>query len=113
MTKIKEEIEKIHRDIHKIILTTDIKNKYRLIPYIARWAAELKYKEEYKDLLDSERVNIAIHDVLTGKVTIEDIKKLPPLKERKKLSIIQTTETTSSSSEEGKKAAQKKKKDKK
>jgi len=100
MTKIKEEIEKIHKDIHKIILTTDIKNKYRLIPYIARWAAELKYKEEYKDLLDSERINIAIHDVLTGKVTIEDIKKLPPLKERKKLSILQTiTELTKTTEE--------------
>lgn len=100
MTKIKEEIEKIHKDIHKIILTTYIKNKYRLIPYIARWAAELKYKEEYKDLLDSERINIAIHDVLTGKVTIEDIKKLPPLKERKKLSILQTiTELTKTTEE--------------
>jgi DNA-directed RNA polymerase subunit K/omega len=104
MTKIKEEIEKIHKNIHKIILTTDIKNKYRLIPYIARWAAELKYKEEYKDLLDSERINIAIHDVLTGKVTIEDIKKLPPLKERKKLSILQTiTELTKTTEEKEKK----------
>jgi len=113
MTKIKDEIERIHRDIHKIILSSDIKNKYRLIPYIARWAAELKYKEEYKDLLDNERVNIAIHDVLTGKVTIEDIKKLPPLKERKKLSVIQAADILSSVSEEDKKSTQKKKKDKK
>jgi DNA-directed RNA polymerase subunit K/omega len=113
MTKIKEEIEKIHKDIHKIILTTDIKNKYRLIPYIARWAAELKYKEEYKDLLDSERINIAIHDVLTGKVTIEDIKKLPPLKERKKLSILQTITELAKTTEEKEEKKDKKTKDKK
>jgi DNA-directed RNA polymerase subunit K/omega len=113
MTKIKEEIEKIHKNIHKIILTTDIKNKYRLIPYIARWAAELKYKEEYKDLLDSERVNIAIHDVLTGKVTIEDIKKLPPLKERKKLSILQTITELTKTTEEKEEKKDKKTKDKK
>ncbi|MEN3013732.1 MAG: hypothetical protein ABDH23_03850 [Endomicrobiia bacterium] len=84
---IKEDIEKIHKEIHKIILSSKY-DKYKLVPYIARWAAELKYKEEYKDLLDSERINIAIHDILTGKVTIEDIKKLGPLETRKKLSIL-------------------------
>ncbi len=108
MTKIKDEIERIHRDIHKIILSSDIKNKYRLIPYIARWAAELKYKEEYKDLLDSERINIAIHDVLTGKVTIEDIKKLPPLKERKKLSVLQLETLTKIEEEKKQKSKDKK-----
>lgn len=98
MSKIKEEIEKIHAEIHKTILDK-LPNfdKYKIIPYIARWAAELKYKEEYKDLLNSERVNIAIHDVLTGKVTIEEIKKLPPLEARKKFALV-----TKSSSEEEK-----------
>lgn len=90
MSKIKDEIEKIHKEIHKVILSSKY-DRYKMVPYIARWAAELKYKEEYKDLLDSERINIAIHDVLTGKVSIEDIKKLPPLETRKKLSILQTT----------------------
>jgi len=98
MTKIKEEIEKIHKEVHKVILSTKY-DKYKIVPYIARWAAELKYKEEYKDLLDSERINIAIHDVLTGKVSIEDIKKLPPLETRKKLSILQTAIGTEEQSE--------------
>jgi len=107
MTKIKEEIEKINKEVHKVILSTKY-DRYKIVPYIARWAAELKYKEEYKDLLDSERINIAIHDVLTGKVSIEDIKKLPPLETRKKLSILQTTisseeQTEKSSTEKPKK----------
>lgn len=89
MTNIKEEIEKIHKQIHQVILSSKF-NKYKIVPYIARWAAELKYKEEYKDLLDSERINIAIYDVLTGRISIEDIKKLPPLEARKKLSILKT-----------------------
>ncbi len=77
-------------------------DKYKIIPYIARWAAELKYKEETKDLLDSERIKIAIADVLTGKVSIEEIKKLGPLSSRKKLPIV----TPSVSSEKEEKAAE-------
>lgn len=107
MTKLKEEIEKIHKDIHKIILTNLPKfNKYRIIPYIARWAAELKYTEEYKDLLDSERINIAIHDFLTGKVTIEDIKKLKPLEARKKVGFL-TTDISEHKKEEKEKKSKK------
>ena len=99
MSKIKEEIEKINKEIHKVILSSKY-DKYKIVPYIARWAAELKYKEEYKDLLDSERINIAINDVLTGKVSIEDIKKLPPLETRKKLSILQNVIADSSETKE-------------
>ncbi len=111
MSKIKEEIEKIHAEIHKTILEK-LPNfdKYKIIPYIARWAAELKYKEEYKDLLDSERINIAIHDFLTGKVTIEDIKKLPPLEARKKFAL--TSPTLSEEKPSEKKESQTKKKKK-
>ncbi|MCS7151908.1 MAG: hypothetical protein NZ928_05950 [Endomicrobia bacterium] len=109
MTKLKEEIEKINRELHKIILTSKY-DKYKIVPYIARWAAELKYKEEYKDLLDSERVNIAIYDVLTGKVSIEDIKKLPPLEKRKKLAILESSALLQMSTEESKKTEKKSKK---
>lgn len=108
---IKEDIQKIHKEIHKIILSSKY-DKYKLVPYIARWAAELKYKEEYKDLLDSERINIAIHDVLTGKVTIEDIRKLGPLETRKKLGILMQTsleETEEKSEKEQEKKPKKKK----
>lgn len=109
MTKLKEEIEKIHKELHKVILSTKY-DKYKIVPYIARWAAELKYKEEYKDLLDSERVNIAIYEVLTGKVSIEDIKKLPPLEKRKKLAIIESTVLSQMVSQEEKKTEKKNKK---
>ncbi|MCX7956680.1 MAG: hypothetical protein N2643_02140 [Endomicrobia bacterium] len=110
---IKEDIEKIHKEIHKIILSSKY-DKYRLIPYIARWAAELKYKEEYKDLLDSERLNIAIHDVLTGKVSIDDIKKLGPLETRKKLNILmQSTNVGEEKEENAEKTSERKSKKKK
>ncbi|MCX7957381.1 MAG: hypothetical protein N2643_05800 [Endomicrobia bacterium] len=109
---IKEDIKKINEEIHKIILSQNYE-KYRLIPYIARWAAELKYKEEYKDLLDSERINIAIHDVLTGKVSIEEIKNLGPLEVRKKLGGLLQTQLSSESIEKVEKTSNKKSKKKK
>lgn len=109
MTKLREEIEKIHKKLHEVILSTKY-DKYKIVPYIARWAAELKYKEEYKDLLDSERVNIAIYDVLTGKVSIEDIKKLPPLEKRKKLAILESTVLTQMAEQEQKKSEKRSKK---
>ncbi|MFQ3675418.1 MAG: hypothetical protein SNJ64_02610 [Endomicrobiia bacterium] len=92
MVKYKEELQKIEQEIEQIILNTKV-DKYKIVPHIARWAAELKYKEETKDLLDSERINKALHDVLTGKVTIEEIKNLPPLSVRKKLNLIEAQKT--------------------
>jgi len=89
MVKYKEELEKIEQELERIVLDTKI-DRYKIVPHIARWAAELKYKEETKELLDSERINKALYDILTGKVTIEEIKKLPPLSVRKKLNIIET-----------------------
>ncbi len=111
MTKLKEEIEKIHKEIHKIILTSDKlkSDKYKLVPYIARWAAELKYKEEYKDLLDSERINIAIHDVLTGKVTIEQIKALGPIGLKKKLKFVEASSDSEEETKQDNKKSNKKK----
>lgn len=109
MVKYKEELQKIEKELLKVMLDTKV-DKYKIIPYIARWAAELKYKEETKDLLDSERIKIAIVDVLTGKVSIEDIKKLPPLSERKKIPAITFPigEKTSSTEKEKKETKNKK-----
>ncbi|MCS7230573.1 MAG: hypothetical protein RMJ67_00320 [Elusimicrobiota bacterium] len=110
---IKEDIEKIHKEIHKVILSAKY-DKYKVVPYIARWAAELKYKEEYKDLLDSERLNIAIYDVLTGRVSIDDIKKLGPLETRKKLGfLLQSVGVTEEKEEDSEKTSEKKSKKKK
>lgn len=89
MVKYKEELDKIEKEIEKIILDTKV-DRFKIVPFIARWAAELKYKEETKDLLDSERINKALYDVLTGKVSIEEIKNLPPLSLRKKLNLVET-----------------------
>jgi DNA-directed RNA polymerase subunit K/omega len=93
MVKYKEELQKIEQEIEKIALDTKL-DKYKIVPHIARWAAELKYKEETKDLLDSERINKALYDVLTGKVTIEEIKNLPPLSVRKKLNLVETQDAS-------------------
>lgn len=92
MVKYREELQKIEQEVEKLILDTTM-DKYKITPLIARWAAELKYKEETKDLLDSERINKAIHDVLSGKVSLEEIKKLPPLSLRKKFNILETQNT--------------------
>jgi DNA-directed RNA polymerase subunit K/omega len=88
--KTEKELQQVEEKLRKLIMDTDC-DKYRLIPYIARWAGELKYKEETKDLLDSERINRALEDVLTGQVTVEEIAKLPPLSARKRLNLIETT----------------------
>ena len=90
--KTEKELQQAEEKLRKLIMDTDC-DKYRLIPYIARWAGELKYKEETKDLLDSERINRALEDVLTGQVTVEEIAKLPPLSVRKRLNLIETTPT--------------------
>lgn len=77
MEKDREEL------LEKLILETN-HGKYKLVNLIARWAKELKTKEEYKDYTYAEIVDLAIEDVLTGKVSAEEIEKLPPIEKKRK-----------------------------
>lgn len=82
MTKKSELIE--DEPIEKLISNSKL-DKYKIIPLAARWAKELKQKEEYKYLTTGELLDIALRDIFTGKIPSEEIAKLPPIEEKKKV----------------------------
>ena len=76
-----EEEEKTQHEpsLQELILNTSIQ-KYKLIPVTIRWMRELEKQEEYKGLSHTELLDTALKDILSGKVKIEDIEKLPVIK---------------------------------
>jgi len=58
--------------------------KYKLIAIATRWIEEISRKEEYKYLTFNQLLEVALRDILTDKVPIEYIKKLPPI-DRKRM----------------------------
>ena len=58
-------------------------DRYRIIPLAARWAQELKNKEGYKFLSFQQLLNTAVEEIVTGKVSIEEVSKLPSMDSRK------------------------------
>lgn len=77
-------VEVKSRTIEELLLNGDY-DRYRIIPLAARWAQELKNKEEYKFLSFPQLLNTAVEEIVTGKVTIETVSKLPSLDSRKKV----------------------------
>lgn len=69
--------------LQELILNTPIE-KYKLIPVVIRWIKELEEKEENKSLSRSQLLDLALKDILSDKVSIETVKKLPPLSTFKK-----------------------------
>lgn len=51
------------------------KGKYSAIPMAALWAKELKKHEENRHLTPAELLDLALRDVLGGKVDWKDLKK--------------------------------------
>jgi hypothetical protein len=51
------------------------KGKYSAIPMAALWAKELKKREENRHLTPAELLDLALRDVLGGKVDWKDLKK--------------------------------------
>lgn len=49
--------------------------KYSAIPMAAHWARELKKREENRHLTPAELLDLALREVLTGKVDWKDLKK--------------------------------------
>ncbi|MDE2490859.1 MAG: hypothetical protein KGM24_08425 [Elusimicrobia bacterium] len=51
------------------------KGKYSAIPMAAIWAKELKKREENRHLTPAELLDLALREVLSGKVGWKDLKK--------------------------------------
>jgi hypothetical protein len=51
------------------------KGKYSAIPMAALWAKELKKREENRHLTPAELLDLALREVLSGKVGWKDLKK--------------------------------------
>ena len=52
------------------------KGKYTAIPMAALWAKELKKREENRHLTPAELLDLALREVLGGKVDWKDLKKV-------------------------------------
>jgi hypothetical protein len=52
------------------------KGKYSAIPMAALWAKELKRREENRHLTPAELLDLALREVLGGKVDWKDLKKV-------------------------------------
>ncbi|MBI4371734.1 MAG: hypothetical protein HY552_05485 [Elusimicrobia bacterium] len=51
------------------------KGKYSAIPMAALWAKELKKREENRHLTPAELLDLALREVLSGRVEWKDLKK--------------------------------------
>lgn len=49
--------------------------KYSAIPLAALWAKELKKREEHRHLTPADILDLALRDVLGGKIDWKDLKK--------------------------------------
>ncbi|MFI5347242.1 MAG: hypothetical protein ACHQ51_12790 [Elusimicrobiota bacterium] len=71
----KEVPEIIKKTTEELILNFG-KGKYSAIPMAALWAKELKKHEENRHLTPAEILDLALRDVLGGKVDWKDLKKV-------------------------------------
>lgn len=79
MTKKKEETLTANPDATLQELMLDCaKDKYRMVSLATRWAVEVQKREAEAALTTDELVAIALKEILTGKVGMEEIEKLPP-----------------------------------
>jgi len=89
------------KKLEELLLDTKVE-KYKLIPLAARWAEELKGKEEYKYLTFNELLELSLKDILSGKVSEEEILKLPEKTGQKKQEKSEKTETKDGKKEKNK-----------
>ena len=71
--------------LQQLMLNTKIE-KYKLIPIAMRWVRELEKREENKGLTQAQILDLALKDILTGTISMEEISKLPPLPPKKLMS---------------------------
>jgi hypothetical protein len=75
-----KEVENVKKTTEELILNFG-KGKYSAIPMAALWAKELKRREENRHLTPAEILDLALRDVLGGKVDWKDLKKVSALVE--------------------------------
>ncbi len=63
-----------HKTTEEMILNFP-RGKYSAIPMAAIWVKELKKREEHRHLTPAELLDLAVRDVLGGKVDWKDLKK--------------------------------------
>lgn len=75
-----KDVEAVKKTTEELILNFG-KGKYSAIPMAALWAKELKRREENRHLTPAEILDLALRDVLGGKVDWKDLKKVSALVE--------------------------------
>ena len=70
-----KDVETVKKSTEELILNFG-KGKYSAIPMAALWAKELKRREENRHLTPAELLDLALRDVLVGKVDWKDLKKV-------------------------------------
>ena len=75
-----KEVDNVKKTTEELILNFG-KGKYSAIPMAALWAKELKRREENRHLTPAEILDLALRDVLGGKVDWKDLKKVSALVE--------------------------------
>ena len=75
-----KDVEAVKKTTEELILNFG-KGKYSAIPMAALWATELKRREENRHLTPAEILDLALRDVLGGKVDWKDLKKVSALVE--------------------------------
>jgi hypothetical protein len=73
-----KDVEIVKKTTEELILNFG-KGKYSAIPMAALWAKELKRREENRHLTPAEILDLALRDVLGGKVEWKDLKKVSSL----------------------------------
>ena len=68
--------------LEQLILDTPL-NRYQLVTLAIRWAEEIRSRQNAPKYTN-EVVEMALQEILSGKVSIDDIEKLPPLKEARR-----------------------------
>jgi len=79
-TKVERIVEVVseEKSLQELLLNTKLP-KYKIVSVIARWTHELKNREEYKHLDFHEILDQATRDILSEKIAVDDILKLPPV----------------------------------
>lgn len=67
--------EPVNEDLEKLISNHNL-SKYEVTVMASQWARHLKKQEAYRNLPMAEVIEIALKDVLTGRVTSEKIRQM-------------------------------------
>jgi DNA-directed RNA polymerase subunit K/omega len=85
----KKEAAAVNPDAPLAQLILDCKaDKYRMVSLATRWAVEVQKRESQTPHQPEELVAMALKEILSGKISMEDVEKLPPApKLEKKLEV--------------------------